>query len=153
EAQVMARISHPNVIAIHDVGTYREQVFAAMELVEGTTLRRWMTDAPRGWREIVDVLVCAGEGLAAAHAASVVHRDFKPENVLVTRDGRVKVSDFGLAADRSVTDVRVAGTPGYQAVEALQRGGVDERSDQFSFCVAFHEALWGSRPFSAQTID
>src|SRR6185503_19415448 len=91
EAQAMARISHPNVISIHDVGAYRGQVFAAMELVEGTTLRRWMAERSRTWREVVEVFLLAGERLAAAHAASVVHGDFKPENVLLGRDRRVKV--------------------------------------------------------------
>ena len=152
EAQVMARISHANVIAIYDVGTYREQVFAAMELVEGTTLRRWIAER-RTWREVVDVFLLAGEGLAAAHAAGVVHRDFKPENVLLGGDGRVKVSDFGLAADPSPTTGHIAGTPGYLAVEGFRPGGVDARGDQFSFCVALHEALHGRRPFSAQELD
>jgi hypothetical protein len=153
EAQAMARISHANVVAIYDVGTYREQVFAAMELVEGTTLRKWMAERSRTWRQVVDVFLLAGEGLAAAHAASLVHRDFKPENVLLGSDGRVKVSDFGLATAPSATTTHIAGTPGYLPVEAFQPGGVDERGDQFSFCVAFHEALHGSRPFSAQAFE
>jgi hypothetical protein len=153
EAQMMARISHANVIAIYDVGSYRDQVFAAMELVEGTTLRGWLTERQRAWREVVDVFLLAGEGLAAAHAARVVHRDFKPENVLLGRDGRVKVSDFGLATDPAPTGGSVAGTLGYLAVEAVRSGRVDERGDQFSFCVAFYEALHGRRPFSAHALD
>jgi predicted Ser/Thr protein kinase len=154
EAQLMARVSHANVIAIYDIGNYRDQVFAAMELVEGTTLRRWMAERrSRTWREVVDVLLLAGEGLAAAHAANVVHRDFKPENVLIGRDGRVKVSDFGLAAPPSPARGPVAGTPGYLPVEALQTGVIDERGDQFSFCITFYEALYGYRPFSADTFD
>ncbi|HEX8106215.1 MAG TPA: protein kinase [Kofleriaceae bacterium] len=153
EAQVMARINHANVLAIYDVGNYREQVFAAMELVEGTTLRRWMAERPRGWREVIDVFLLAGEGLAAAHAAGVVHRDFKPENLLLGHDGRVKVTDFGLAAEPLSATGQVAGTPGYLAVEGLVSGCVDQRSDQFSFCVALHEALHGRRPFSAHAPD
>ena len=151
EAQVMARINHANVIAVYDVGTFCERVFAAMELVEGTTLRRWMTEQPRGWRDVVDVFVLAGEGLAAAHTAGVVHRDFKPENVLLGSDGRVKVTDFGLSSLPSGTRGHVAGTPGYLPVEAFGPGGVDHRGDQFSFCIAFHEALHGRRPFVAST--
>lgn len=154
EAQVMARINHANVIAVYEVGTHRNQVFAAMELIEGTTLRRWMTEQTRSWRQIVDVFVLAGDGLAAAHTAGVVHRDFKPENVLLGDDGRVKVSDFGLAtASPAARGAHIAGTPGYVSVEQLEGLGADERSDQFSFCIALHEALHGSRPFSARSLD
>jgi murein DD-endopeptidase MepM/ murein hydrolase activator NlpD len=153
EARMMARISHANVIAIFDVGTYREQVFAAMELVCGTTLRKWMEARSHGWREVIDVFLHAGEGLAAAHAAGVVHRDFKPENVLLGGDGRIKVSDFGLATLTLGSAVHRAGTPGYVAVEGCRTGGVDQRGDQFSFCVTLHEALHGCRPFSATGLD
>ncbi|MFI5301454.1 MAG: serine/threonine-protein kinase, partial [Polyangiales bacterium] len=99
EAQAMARLSHPNVVAIHDVGTHGEQVFLAMELIDGVTLGEWLK-TPRGWRETVEVLVAAGHGLAAAHEAGLIHRDFKPDNVLIGRDGRVTVTDFGVARDQ-----------------------------------------------------
>ena len=153
EAQAMARISHPGVVAIYEVGTSRDCVFAAMELVEGATLRTWITERPRSWREVVGVFLLAGDGLAAAHAAGVVHRDFKPENVLLGRDGRVKVSDFGLSILSPAGDGAVAGTPGYLPVEALRGEAVDHRADQFAFCVALYEALHGRRPFSARTAD
>ncbi|HSR97491.1 MAG TPA: serine/threonine-protein kinase, partial [Kofleriaceae bacterium] len=153
EAQAMARISHPGVVAIYEVGTFRDRVFAAMELVEGTTLRAWITEQPRRWREVVAVFLLAGEGLAAAHAAGVVHRDFKPENVLLGRDGRVKVSDFGLSSLSPAGDGAVAGTPGYLPVEALRGEAVDHRADQFAFCIALYEALHGRRPFSARAAD
>jgi tetratricopeptide (TPR) repeat protein len=97
EAQAMARLSHPNVVAVHDVGTFGEQVFVAMEFVEGSTLRAWVQEQPRKWREVLQVFLRAGRGLAAAHAAGLVHRDFKPDNVLLGKDGRVRVADFGLA--------------------------------------------------------
>ncbi len=97
EAQALAKLAHPNVITVYDVGTYGEQVFVAMELVEGDTLRGWMREKTRRWDEVLEVFVPAGRGLAAAHAANLVHRDFKPENVLIGRDGRVRVMDFGLA--------------------------------------------------------
>jgi serine/threonine protein kinase len=98
EAQALARLQHPNVVGVHDVGTLSgDRVFVAMELVEGKTLRKWLKGEQRSWREVIPVLVEAGKGLAAAHAAGLVHRDFKPDNVLVGDDGRVFVMDFGLA--------------------------------------------------------
>ena len=97
EAQAMAQVSHPNVVPVYDVGTHEGQVFVAMEHVEGETLKAWVQQRPRAWREVVDAFAAAGEGLAAAHARGLVHRDFKPDNVLVGRDGRVRVLDFGLA--------------------------------------------------------
>src|SRR5262249_29715151 len=97
EAQALAQLSHPNVVAVYDVGTYGSSVFMAMELVEGTTLRRWLRKTPRTPNEILDIFLSAGEGLAAAHPAGTFTRDFKPENVLIGADGRVRVADFGLA--------------------------------------------------------
>ncbi|MCA9710519.1 MAG: serine/threonine protein kinase, partial [Myxococcales bacterium] len=97
EAQAMARLSHPNVIAVYDVGTFEERVFVAMEIVRGQTLTAWLRAADRTRAEIVEVHVAAGRGLQAAHEAGLVHRDFKPDNVLVGRDGRVRVTDFGIA--------------------------------------------------------
>src|SRR5437763_1115036 len=97
EAQALARLTHPNVVAVYDAGTFGDRVFVAMELVEGETLRQWLGEGPRSWREVLDRFLPAGRGLAAAHAAGLVHRDFKPENVLLGRDGRVRVMDFGLA--------------------------------------------------------
>src|SRR5690606_23114766 len=94
EAKALARLSHPNVVAVHDVGTYAERVFLAMEFVDGQTLGAWLKERPRPWEEVVAVMRRAGEGLAAAHVAGLVHRDFKPDNVLIARDGRVRVLDF-----------------------------------------------------------
>jgi tetratricopeptide (TPR) repeat protein/predicted Ser/Thr protein kinase len=171
EAQAIARLSHPNVVAVHDAGTFGDQVFLAMEYVEGATLRRWLEEEHRPWREVVDRFVLAGRGLAAAHAAGLVHRDFKPENVLLGRDGRVRVADFGLAravgaegeeeepASPSsggvlaspITQLGVAvGTPAYMAPEQLRGERANARSDQFSFCVALWEALYGERPFARE---
>src|SRR4051812_46619671 len=172
EAQALARLTHPNVVAVHDAGTFGDRVFVAMELVEGETLRQWLGEGPRSWREVLDRFLPAGRGLAAAHAAGLVHRDFKPENVLLGRDGRVRVVDFGLAkalADAAeepaaegaaaedsggalVTPLTewgvVLGTPAYMAPEQLRGIAADARSDQFSFCVALYEALYGERPFA-----
>ncbi|MFE8600609.1 tetratricopeptide repeat protein [Archangium violaceum] len=172
EAQALARLAHPNVISIFDVGTWSGRVFLAMELVEGPTLRDWLKQAPRSWREVVDVFTAAGRGLAAAHAAGLVHRDFKPDNVLLGKDGRVRVLDFGLARPASATEESppalteldlsergsspldtpltrvgiVIGTPAYMAPELYGGGVFDARSDQFSYCVALYEALYGERP-------
>jgi tetratricopeptide (TPR) repeat protein/predicted Ser/Thr protein kinase len=169
EARAMAHLSHPNVVPVFDVGHVDDgsTAFIAMELVEGTDLRRWLA-TPRAPSAIWDVLRQAGRGLAAAHAAGVVHRDFKPANVLVDADGRARVTDFGLAHvdegstdDRSFTleggsltlDGAVAGTPAYMAPEQLHGHADDPRVDQFSFCVAVYEALGGARPFSGRSLD
>jgi tetratricopeptide (TPR) repeat protein/tRNA A-37 threonylcarbamoyl transferase component Bud32 len=169
EAQVMARLSHPNVVQLHDVGLYGDRVFLVMELVEGKTLRHWLAQGPHPRGKVLDVLVAAGRGLAAAHRAGVVHRDFKPENVLVGDDGRVRVMDFGLARARDPrlsgeqsTELSgagltrpgmVMGTPGYMAPEQLGGGRGDARSDQFAFCCALYEALAGERPFAGTTLE
>src|SRR5690606_10225801 len=97
EAQALARLSHPNVVPVYEVGMFEDRVFLAMEFVEGLTMRRWLRRSQRSWKDILDKYIQAGRGLAAAHAADIVHRDFKPDNVLVGHDGRVRVLDFGLA--------------------------------------------------------
>src|SRR5687768_6083390 len=121
EARVRARLSHPHVVTVYEVGTFDDDVFLAMEYHAGGTLLRWLSEG-RGWREIVDRFVEAGCGLAAAHEAGLVHGDFKPDNVLLSDDGRARVSDFGLA--RASGDSQAssgAGTPDYMAPE-LARG-------------------------------
>jgi tetratricopeptide (TPR) repeat protein/predicted Ser/Thr protein kinase len=179
EAQAMAKLSHPNVIPVFEVGTHDGDVFLAMEYVQGQTAKEWLAE-PRGYRKIIDVFVQAGRGLAAAHEAALIHRDFKPENVMVEASGRVRVLDFGLARpqlestsetpdsgaapeDESSTGQRglldspltqegtIVGTPSYMAPEQYAHGEVDARSDQFSFCVALYEALYGERPFRGET--
>jgi len=167
EAQLTARLSHPNVVAVHDVGTFGTQVFVAMELVAGETLRTWLAAEPRDWRDVLAIVRQAGEGLAAAHAAGLVHRDIKPDNILIGRDGRARVGDFGLA--RELDDANsaapvgkvevvtregtVLGTPAYMSPEQLRGRAVDARSDQFSFCVTLYEALYRERPFAGATLE
>jgi predicted Ser/Thr protein kinase len=147
EARALARVSHPNVVAVHDVGRWSERVFIAMELVHGRDLRAWLRERRRRWREVVDVFLAAGRGLASAHAAGLVHRDFKPENVLISTEGRVAVSDFGLARGYEETgDSAVVGTPAYMAPEQAAGELADARSDQYAFCLSLHEALYGARP-------
>jgi tetratricopeptide (TPR) repeat protein len=178
EAQAMARLSHPNVIVVHDVGTFESEVFIAMEFVDGGTLGEWMAGASRSWQEVLETFRLAGAGLAAAHAAGIVHRDFKPENVLLGKDGRVRVMDFGLArpvgegssleetvpdellaqTGSSSLDVRLTrtgalvGTPAYMAPEQHEGNVASALSDQFSFCVALYEGLYGQRPFKADNL-
>ncbi|MCY1064575.1 tetratricopeptide repeat protein [Nannocystis sp. RBIL2] len=173
EAQAMARLSHPNVAAIHDVGQIGDRIFIAMELIRGQTLAAWLRAAPRARRDVLARFLLAGRGLAAAHAAGLVHRDFKPENVLVSDDGHVRVVDFGLArasgdepltitaasgtgseqlADLTATGA-VLGTPIYMAPEQHEGRPAEARSDQFSFCVALYTALYGQRPFAGDTLE
>src|SRR5436305_8554924 len=97
EAQSLAQVTHPNVIAIHDVGTFKDQVLIAMEYIEGCTVSDWLSAEKRKWSDIVGIFVQAGRGLAAAHAKGIVHRDFKPDNVWPGEDGRARALDFGLA--------------------------------------------------------
>ena len=176
EAQAMAQLSHVNVVAVHDVGLHEGRVFLAMELLAGPNLARWMRDQPRPWAEVLEVFLAAGRGLEAAHAAGLVHRDFKPDNVLLGEGGHVKVTDFGLArfrdleatpspptTDRQTPLGRISasfpatdsltrtgallGTPAYMAPEQYFGVAADAASDQFSFCVSLYEALYGERPF------
>src|SRR3954447_3740640 len=100
EAQAIARLSHPNVVVVYDVGTFGESVFIAMEFVDGNTIGYWLEAGQDSWRDVLDVYVAAGRGLIAAHAAGLVHRDFKPENVMITKAGQVRVMDFGLAREQ-----------------------------------------------------
>ncbi len=153
EAQAIARLSHPNVVAVFDAASFGDQVFIAMELVPGRTLREWLQEKPRSWREVIALFLDAGRGLAAAHAAGLVHRDFKPDNVLLGDDGRVRVVDFGLARPAGIEtddgDGSILGTPAYMAPEQLRGAPADARSDQYGFCVALWEALYGRRPGDA----
>ena len=177
EAQGMARLSHPNVLQIYETGESDGSLFLAMEYVRGGSLAAWLarrSEAQQAdWRASVAIFVQAGRGLAAAHQAGLVHRDFKPENVLVDDDGVARVGDFGLvraltddepAASRShargpllattLTATRgVMGTPAYMSPEQHAGLTTDARTDQFSFCVALWEALYGERPFAGETLD
>lgn len=177
EAYALGKLNHPNVVHVYDVGTHQGEVFIAQELVEGTDLRTWLKAGRRSWQEAREVFLQAAEGLAAAHEAGLVHRDFKPANVLLGSDGRVRVADFGLARasrgtlgssdsdsisrstgketgestgslDEKLTRTgSTVGTPAYMAPEQHAGELVDEQADQFAFCVALCEALYGQRPF------
>lgn len=146
EAEAMARLSDPHVVQVYDVGTAGDRTFIAMELVEGPNLEQWCRARPRTVESVVAAFVDAGRGLAAAHAQGLVHRDFKPSNVLVAADGTVKVGDFGLATHGATTSGRKrVGTRGYMAPEQ-HRGRSDAASDQYSLCAALYEALHGVLP-------
>jgi predicted Ser/Thr protein kinase len=171
EAQALARLSHPNVVAVYDAGTLDERVWLAMEHVEGATLRAW-AQTERPWPELLQAMIAAGRGLAAAHAAGLVHRDVKPDNIMVGADGRVRVMDFGLARaagarvvaapdsggpgerlSLSVTRTgAMLGTPAYMAPEQWVGKEADARTDQFAYCVTLWEALFGERPFMGDTL-
>jgi eukaryotic-like serine/threonine-protein kinase len=174
EAKALARLSHPNVCRVHDVGEHDGRLYMVMELIDGPTLATWAA-GPRSTEDILAVMIAAGRGLAAAHAAGIVHRDFKPANVLIGSDGRPRVTDFGQArghvpeptasslggvalVEATSLDVTVTrsgewlGTPAYMAAEIFEGGDADARADQFSFCVALYELLFGERPFAGDTV-
>ncbi len=170
EARTLAQLSHPGLVGVLDVGEHGGCVYLAMELVEGSTLRNWST-GPHDWRERVRVIVDVGRALASAHGANVVHRDVKPDNVLIGPGGRVVVTDFGLArslADLDETgyacgcaggatvqvqlDGMVVGTPRYMSPEQLEGRAADGRSDQFSFAVTGWELLFGTLPFRGHDV-
>ncbi len=171
EAQAMAKLSHPNVVPVYDVGNLGSSIFVAMEYVTGATLAEWMKDEPRRWSDTLALFVQAGRGLEAAHAAGIIHRDFKPSNVLLGKDGRARVSDFGLAREEGAGPPTLApttdgsrppakdssnpltgsgvivGSLGYMAPEQYRGERVTAAADQYSFCVALYEGLYGRRPF------
>ncbi len=148
EAKALAKLSHPGVVTVYDVGTWGDALFIAMEYLRGETLEQWQAhNAGAAWTRVVETYMHAGAGLAAAHDVGLIHRDFKPANVMVTEAGDVKVLDFGLAAAGDGTLQRRAGTPRYMAPEQHTGEELDARCDQFSLCVALYEALFDEHPF------
>lgn len=170
EAQAMAKLTHPNVVTVYDVGEHDGRVHVAMEYVQGGTLEQWLGAQRRPWRAVLEVFLLAGRGLQAAHESELIHRDFKPENVMISVDGVPRVTDFGLARPRTGTSDsdgedssrptsllteatvgRVAGTPAYMAPEQVVASSLTPAADQFAFCVSLWEALCGQRPYEGAT--
>ncbi len=173
EAQAMARLSHPNVVHVYGIGEHEGALYIAMERIVGQTLASWQEET-RGWAEVLSVYRQAGRGLAELHACGLVHRDFKPANAMLGDDRRVRVLDLGLvreiadttgpgdtsdpgsggrrAGSRDTHSHAVMGTPAYMAPEQILGAEVGPAADQFSFCVALFEALYGRRPFAAKTL-
>ena len=170
EAQALARLRHPNIVTVYEVGAFGDEVYVAMEFVDGITLRSWQFEMARNWRDVLRIYMAAGRGLAAAHAAGLVHRDFKPDNVLVTRDGEARVLDFGLAfrdhgggvagptasmsmpAGELTMTGALVGTPAYMSPEQHRGLPVDVRTDVFAYSVSLYEALYGTRPYPGTTL-
>ncbi|MEX1364620.1 MAG: serine/threonine-protein kinase [Nannocystaceae bacterium] len=181
EAQALAQVRHPNVVTVNDVGAEGDLVYVAMEFVEGRTFAQWLAEQARSADEVLQLLRRAGEGLVAVHDGGLVHRDFKPDNVLVTDEGRVLVADLGIAqaADEyslvppqvldtaepevdgphdEVHSARLTrtgamlGTPRYMAPEQFMGQRTDPRTDQFAWCVVLWEALYGSHPFDDESL-
>lgn len=170
EAQALARVTQANVVAVHDTGNQGDDVWIAMEHVDGKTFREWLREQPRRWTDVFRVMLDVGRGLAAIHAAGLIHRDLKPDNIMVRTDGRGVVMDLGLARNVSVTTTHptissehssgddgttsgaitskgaLMGTPGYMAPEQTTNGAIDARTDLFAYCFVFWEALHGERP-------
>lgn len=168
EAQAMARLSHANVVQIYEVGRDAGQVFLAMQFIEGTNLEAWIAEGGHRWRDVLSKYLQAGRGLAAAHRAGIIHRDFKPANVLIDGHGLVRVGDFGTARgaepapgesgnfdgpggsslhQKLTAPGAAVGTPAYMSPEQYMGMGIDARSDQFSFCAALWEGVYGAHPF------
>jgi tetratricopeptide (TPR) repeat protein/tRNA A-37 threonylcarbamoyl transferase component Bud32 len=171
EARALARLAHANVVHVYEVGEFEGRVYLAMECIEGTSLREWIRSERPTWEQVLAAYLDAARGLAAAHGAGVVHRDFKPDNVLRADDGRIAVADFGLAAldqrepsesrHRATLDEELAGysrsgeikgTPAYMPPEQFL-GHADARADQFALCVSLYEGLWDRRPFIKRSVD
>jgi hypothetical protein len=173
-ARIMANLPHPNIVQVYDSGQIDGLAFVVMELVEGTSLRKWLEAQPR-WETILEKFIAAAQGLVAVHEAGFILRDFKPDNVLIDREGRARLFDFDLCRPRDATSSRedvplkpeawpalgplseltmsglIRGTPAYMSPEQMVGGHLDARSDQFSFCVALYEALYGERPFHGES--
>ena len=172
EAQAIAKLSHPNVVSVYDVGRHQDRVYIAMEFVDGQTLGAWLEEAPRAWTDVVRVFAAVAEGLQSMHELGIVHRDLKPDNILVDGSGRPRIIDFGLARAHDHTDDgessaadsdgllgvqltrtgALAGTPRYMSPEQFRRAPLSPASDQFSYCIALFEALYDQSPFVGETV-
>ncbi len=164
EAKVLAALSHPNILAIHDFGSEQGVAHVVMELLEGETLRDRVGRLAVPWRKAVEIGVAIAEGLAAAHSKGIIHRDLKPENIFLTSDGRVKILDFGLARWKPSTGTKtdpnaptetkegtVMGTVGYMSPEQIRGTAAEAPSDIFSLGCVLYEMVTGQRAFAGPT--
>lgn len=167
EACAAGTLNHPNILVIHHIDTHEGAPYIVSELLEGETLRKRMSGAALAQRRVIDYASQIAQGLAAAHEKGIVHRDLKPENVFITKDGRVKILDFGLAkltqidSSQSQTEIptrrvdtdpgKVMGTIGYMSPEQVRGQPIDHRSDIFSFGAVLYEMLSGRRAFHGQS--
>lgn len=171
EAQALAKLNHPHIVAVYDAGEHAGAVWLAMEYVDGETLGAWMRSRRRTWREVLDVLIPTCQGLAAAHKAEIIHRDIKPDNIMLGKDGRIRLMDLGLARVLDRDDTHgiegeqtndlglgvtragaILGTPAYMSPEQFHGQVADERADVFAICATMWEALFGQRPFTGNTV-
>ncbi|MCB9642473.1 MAG: protein kinase [Myxococcales bacterium] len=174
EARLLASLSHPRILTIYEVDTWNDQIFLAMQHIDGMNMRQWMEDRNPSWEEVLGMYIEVGRALVAAHEANIIHRDIKPDNILVSRKGDIYLTDFGLARVSQSTHHSISafggqhgqeqpkrltavgdilGTPAYMSPEQFRGRGVGKRSDQFSFCVALYEALYGVLPFGGHDIE
>ncbi len=168
EGEALASLSHPNVVAVYDMGESDDHAYLALELIDGETLKDWASRIQPSWRDVLTVVLPAADGLAAAHATGLVHRDVTPQNIVIDNYGSARVIDFGLVragreSSHSAPEIRgplhltqtgaALGTPLYMAPEQWECGIIDDRTDQFGFCATLFEALYGTPPFPNTDID
>lgn len=159
EAKAVGRLSHPGIVTVYDIGQDQETVFIAMELLEGVSMEEWMSAGAPQMADIVDIAVQIAEALDYAHRRGIVHRDIKPTNIIVTLDGKVKLTDFGIARieDASATYQtqagEILGTPSYMSAEQVMGKTIDGRSDLYSLGVILYQLCTGTRPFKGANLS
>ena len=154
EAKAAAALNHPNIITIYEINEFEDQIYIAMEYVDGQTLKEHVTDNKLGIKEIIDIFTQVCEGLLKAHEGGIVHRDIKPQNIIIDKDSRVKILDFGLAKLKGISQLTkepsTIGTIQYMSPEQILGEEVDHRTDIWSLGVVLYEILCGDMPFKGE---